>query len=125
MLVNKNERLNEVLLVKAIRKALAEVLGETTAGMVEFYVDPSMAAVNIDQYGRCLQNFFRGGATMLEEKCAEKLYAELGLEFQVKKGCTLEEYFEDILGKLSHVNRAPVVLPVKGRHPDLRARDHA
>ena len=85
----------EELLRKAIWASLVEIFGENTARAVAYYVDPRIATSNMSLYSETLRKIFQEGSKVLEEKCAEKLYAGLGLEFQKREGWTLANYIED------------------------------
>lgn len=90
MAVNSN-RFKEALLA-SIREGLAEALGRDTARAVEFYAEPSIAASDIEAYNRTLRKIFGDGASVLEQICAEKLFARLAIPFEKKEGHTLAQY---------------------------------
>jgi ribosomal protein L16 Arg81 hydroxylase len=85
----------EELLRKAIWASLEEIFGENTARAVAYYVDPRIATSNTSLYSDTLRKIFQEGSKILEERCAEKLYVGLGLEFQKREGWTLVNYIED------------------------------
>ena len=82
-------------LLKAIDEGLREVLGESGAKAVKFYVEPSIAITNIAQYVKSLRKIFVAGEEMLERKIADKLYESVGLQFVEKAGYDLAQYVKE------------------------------
>jgi hypothetical protein len=82
-------------LLHAIREGLVETLGERPARAVAFYVDPAVALSNISAYAAHLERIFGTAAEPLELRLAQKLYAQLGLEFRVKENYRLPEYVRE------------------------------
>ena len=79
-------------LLSAIDEGLGEVLGESGALALKFYVEPSIATVNIAGYSRSLGRIFPKGGEILERKIAARLYEKLGLQFEEKVGYDLARY---------------------------------
>lgn len=82
-------------LTKAVREGLAQVLRPETARAVDFYIDPSIAVRDIDQYPNMLENIFGQGSRILEIKIAEGLFVNLNLMFVKKDGYRLPGYVEE------------------------------
>ena len=77
------------LLLNVLRSGLKEVMGESAARAMGFYVDPHIALRNIREYEAALRKIFGEGAALLERKCAEKLYAALKLPAPSPQNMTL------------------------------------
>lgn len=82
-------------LLKAVDEGLREVLGESGAKAVKFYVEPSIATTNIAQYTKSLRKLFAAGAETLERRIAAKLYESVGLQFVEKAGYDLAQYVKE------------------------------
>ena len=82
------------VLRRSIQEGVAGTVGRDTATAVEFYVDSSLAVKDIAAYTAAIQHMFRAGSKTLEEQCARTLYANLGLEFKVVEGSSLDDYVE-------------------------------
>ena len=80
------------LLRRSVREGIAAVIGRDTAIAVEFYLDSSLAVKDISAYTAALQRLFAAGSKTIEERCAKALYSNLGLEFKVVEGFTLDDY---------------------------------
>ncbi|MBI3023912.1 MAG: hypothetical protein HYY68_09370 [Thaumarchaeota archaeon] len=89
------------MLLKAIWTSLDEIFGQTSAKAVAFYVDPKIAISNATLFSESLRKIFREGSKVLEEKCAEKLYNGLGIQFQKKEDWNLVDYIADAERKFS------------------------
>lgn len=82
-------------LTKAIREGLSEILGADTARAVDFYIDPSIAVRDIKQYTNMLEKIFADGSKILEVKIAERLFANLHMQFEKKDNYRLPDYVEE------------------------------
>lgn len=82
-------------LLKAIDAGLNEILGESGAKAVKFYLEPSLATTNIVEYTKSLRKIFTAGAEVLERRMAAKLYEMLGLQFVEKAGYDLAQYVKE------------------------------
>lgn len=82
-------------LLRAIREGLVETIGEKPARAVAFYVDPAVALNNISAYAAHLERIFGSAAESLETRLAQKLYAQLGLEFHARENYRLPQYVQE------------------------------
>jgi hypothetical protein len=89
-----SEAFNSVL-KRSIQEGIASVVGHQTAVAVEFYVDPTMASKNIIQYTASLEKMFTLGSKLIEERCAQILYHNMGLSFDKHENYDLSKYVED------------------------------
>lgn len=89
-----NESFN-TLLKRSIQEGIASVVGHQTAVAVEFYLDPSIAAKDIARYTLIMEKMFKLGSKLIEERCAEILYHNLGLAFMKHEEYNLTRYVED------------------------------
>jgi hypothetical protein len=89
-----SEAFNSVL-KRSIQEGIASVVGHQTAVAVEFYLDPSIAAKNIIQYTASLKKMFTLGSKLIEERCAQALYHNMGLSFDKHENYDLSKYVED------------------------------
>jgi hypothetical protein len=62
---------------------------------VEFYLDPSIASKDILGYTKALEKMFTLGARLIEERCAQALYSNLGIAFQRRENYKLSDYVEN------------------------------
>lgn len=76
----------------SIQAGIVSVFGRQTAIAVEFYVDSSLAAKDIVAYTNALEKVFGKGSSLIEERCAQILYSNLGLEFELKDNQRLSDY---------------------------------
>lgn len=88
------ETFNTVL-KRSVQEGIASVVGRQTAISVEFYLDPSMASKDIARYTLSLEKMFTLGAKLIEERCAQVLYHNMGLNFQKRDDYKLNDYVED------------------------------
>lgn len=102
--MEKRDHFREMLL-KAIWTSLDEIFGQTTAKAVAFYVDPGIAISNAALFSESLRKTFREGSKILEEKCAEKLYNGLGIQFQKKEDWNLVDYIADAKRKFTEAKQ--------------------
>ncbi len=77
--VSEDPRNFDRLLIDAIEDGLKKVFGENTARSVEFYIDPSIAVADPDNYARSLQRLFKEGATLVLEAILDDLQAKTGV----------------------------------------------
>ncbi len=82
------------MLRRSIREGIAATVGRETARAVEFSVDSSLATRDIAAYTEALKKLFAAGSKVIEERCAQTLYSNLGLEFKVVSGFDLDDYVE-------------------------------
>ncbi len=80
------------LVRRSIQTGIVRLFGRQTAVAVEFYADSSLAAQDIVSYTNVLEAIFGATSSLIEERCAQILYAKLGLEFQRKDGYRLSDY---------------------------------
>jgi hypothetical protein len=85
----------KTVLQRSIREGIASVVGKQTAVAVEFYVDSSLATKDLVAYTQALEKMFTIKAPLLEKRCAETLYHNLGLEFKVIPSNKLADYVEE------------------------------
>ncbi len=83
------------LLLKSIQQGIASVVGQQTAVAVEFYVDSKVAMKDINGYTDALEKMFAAGSKIIEKRCAEALYKNLNLEFEVNENYRLNDYVEE------------------------------
>lgn len=88
------ETFNSVL-KRSVQEGIASVVGRETAIAVEFYLDPSIASKDIARYTLSLEKMFTLGAKLIEERCAQALYHNMGLSFQKRDDYKLSNYVED------------------------------
>lgn len=91
------------MLLEAIWAGLNEIFGQTSAKAVAFYVDPKIAIFNAVLFSESLRKTFREGSKVLEDKCAEKLYGGLGIQFQKKDDWNLADYIADAKRKFAEI----------------------
>ena len=82
------------VLRRSIQEGVVRTVGRETAAAVEFYVDSSLAVKDIAAYTAALQRMFADGSKTIEERCAQALYSNIGLEFKVVSGFRLDDYVE-------------------------------
>jgi hypothetical protein len=83
------------VLRRSIQEGISSVVGRETAVAVEFYLDPAIAAKNISAYTISLEKMFTLGAKLIEDRCAQALYANMGIAFQRRENYKLKDYVED------------------------------
>jgi len=88
------ETFNSVL-KRSVQEGVASVVGRETAIAVEFYLDPSIASKDIARYTLSLEKMFTLGAKVIEERCAQALYHNMGLNFQKRDNYKLTNYVEE------------------------------
>jgi hypothetical protein len=88
------ESFNSVL-KRSVQEGIASVVGRQTAVAVEFYLDPSIASKDIATYTNSMEKMFSVGAKLMEERCAQALYHNMGLSFEKRDGYNLNRYVED------------------------------
>jgi len=88
------ETFNSVL-KRSVQEGIASVVGRETAIAVEFYLDPSLASKDIAMYTLSLEKMFMLGAKLIEERCAQALYHNMGLHFQKRDDYKLSNYVDD------------------------------
>jgi hypothetical protein len=88
------ETFNSVL-KRSVQEGITSVVGRQTAIAVEFYLDPSIASKDIVRYTQSLEKMFKLGAKLIEERCAQSLYNNMGLDFQKRDDYKLSNYVED------------------------------
>lgn len=77
----------------SIHQGIESVVGSSTAKAIEFYLDSSIAGKDIETYTKALEKMFDLGAKMIEDRCAEALYANLKLaNFQRRDKYSLTDY---------------------------------
>jgi hypothetical protein len=91
---SKAESFNSVL-KRSIQEGISSVVGHQTAVAVEFYLDPSIASKDIARYTASLEKMFKLGSKLIEERCAQALYHNMGLSFEKHDGYNLSRYVED------------------------------
>jgi hypothetical protein len=89
-----SESFNTVL-KRSVQEGIASVVGHQTAVAVEFYLDPSIASKDIARYTTIMQKMFTIGSKLMEERCAQVLYHNLGLSFEKHDGYDLSKYVGD------------------------------
>ncbi len=94
MTTEKAETFNSVLR-RSVQEGIASVVGHQTAVSVEFYLDPTIATKDIVQYTTALEKMFTVGAKLIEERCAQALYHNMGLSFEKHDGYDLSKYVSD------------------------------
>ena len=94
MVQEKSETFSSVL-KRSVQEGIASVVGRQTAISVEFYLDPSIAAKDIGRYTSMLEKMFKLGAKLIEERCAEALYHNMGLSFEKHEAYDLSRYVLD------------------------------
>jgi hypothetical protein len=82
-------------LKRSIQEGIASVVGHQTAIAVEFYLDPAIASKDIVRYTAMLEKMFMAGSKLIEERCAEALYHNMGLSFDKRANYNLSNYVED------------------------------
>jgi hypothetical protein len=82
------------ILRRSIQEGVVRTVGRETAAAVEFYVDSSLAEKDISAYTAALERMFAAGSKTIEERCAQALYSNLGLEFKAVSGFGLDDYVE-------------------------------
>jgi len=70
----------KILLV--IRQALFDMLGDTPAKAVDFFVDSRLAIREPDRYERAMKEVFREGAKVVIERVEKDLCAMAGIQMQ-------------------------------------------
>jgi hypothetical protein len=90
----KSETFN-TMLKRSIQEGIASVVGHQTAVSVEFYLDPTVASKDIEQYTTSLEKMFTLGAKLIEERCAQVLYHNMGLTFEKHDNYDLNKYVAD------------------------------
>lgn len=93
------------MLLMSIWTSLDEIFGQTGAKAVAFYIDPKIAISNATLFSESLRKTFREGSKILEEKCAEKLYSGLGIQFQKKEDWNLVDYIADAKRKFAETTQ--------------------
>jgi hypothetical protein len=88
------ETFNSVL-KRSVQEGIASVVGRQTAIAVEFYLDPSVASKDIARYTLSLEKMFTLGSKLIEERCAQVLYHNMGLNFQKHDDYKLTNYVEE------------------------------
>ena len=88
------ETFNSVL-KRSVQEGIASVVGRQTAIAVEFYLDPSVASKDIAGYTLSLEKMFTLGSKLIEERCAQALYHNMGLNFQKRDDYNLTNYVEE------------------------------
>jgi len=88
-----SETFNSVL-KRSIQEGIASVVGRETAVSVEFYLDPSIATKDIVRYTASLEKMFKLGSKLIEERCAEILYHNMGIPFEKRDDYNLSSYVE-------------------------------
>ena len=83
------------VLRRSIQEGISSVVGRETAVAVEFYLDPAVAAKDIAAYTVALERMFTLGAKLIEDRCAQALYANMGIAFQRRESFKLKDYVED------------------------------
>jgi len=83
------------ILRRSVQEGISSVVGRETAVAVEFYLDPEIAGKNISAYTIAMEKMFTVGAKLIEERCAQALYANVGISFQRRDGYKLKDYVED------------------------------
>jgi hypothetical protein len=83
------------VLRKSIKQGISSVVGTSTAVAVEFYLDSSLASKDIVAFTKALENMFGAGAKLIEQRCAQALYSNLGLQFEKKENFKLDDYAVD------------------------------
>ena len=70
------------------------MVGRETAVSVEFYLDPSIATKDIVRYTASLEKMFKLGSKLIEERCAEVLYHNMGIPFEKRDDYNLSSYVD-------------------------------
>ena len=83
------------VLRRSIQEGISSVVGRQTAVAVEFYLDPSIATKNIEAYTVALEKMFTVGSKLIEDRCAQALYSNMGIDFQRRENFDLTNYVED------------------------------
>jgi hypothetical protein len=80
------------LLRKSIKQGIASVVGTQTAVAVEFYLDSNLGSKDIVAYTQALENMFGAGSKLIEQRCAQALYSNLGIAFEKRENYKLSDY---------------------------------
>jgi hypothetical protein len=83
------------VLRRSIQEGISSVVGRETAVAVEFYLDPSIATKDILAYTVALERMFTLGSKLIEDRCAQALYSNMGIAFQRRENYKLNNYVED------------------------------
>jgi hypothetical protein len=84
-----------VMLKKSIHEGIESVVGRQTAVAVEFYLDLSIATKDIVGFTQALEKMFTVGSKLMEERCAQALCHNIGIQFSRHEEYGLKEYVED------------------------------
>ena len=82
-------------LKKSIAEGLASVVGTKTVAAVDFYLDPDIAVKDIAAYSRSLEKMFTVGSKLIEDRCAQSLFANLKIKFEPKENFRLDDYVQE------------------------------
>lgn len=76
----KNQGVTSELLIKCIRRALNDLLGDSGARAVFYHLNLNVRRVNLDAFAEGLRQIFGIGAHMLERHIVSTLSYELGVK---------------------------------------------
>ena len=80
--MSKAATLTDERIVSAIRDTLFDLLGESAARALEFFVDPRLAIKEPDRYERAMKEMFHGHAKIIIERIERNLCALVGIQLR-------------------------------------------
>lgn len=94
------------VLKKSIGEGIASVVGAQTLVAIDFYLDREVVAKDIEGYTKALEKMFTVESKLIEVRCAQALFSNLGIKFEPNENFKLSNYVEDAKKKWISGDRA-------------------